>query len=363
MSHKVDPTNDLDQSYLDALARQHPVLLSVARTDYSTKKELRARLQAYPRSERGALADAVEQVIQARRMINDLRRAKRRVQWKNPTPDLAERLFRYKATKFWNAYQQADIREAKHVDQRSVQFGRGPAVTVHSTFDWDGYSRATRYPMQRYSYTFAVPSDWGVRVAAAGLAVLDGLLTMDAVLLDSRVRGDVIGEPIRAYSAAWIAQGRGVDLRLEHGFLAVSGRFSYHSVQSADHAVRGLVRKIRAAGRDKARRSPTRRIDIVLGRDSIENLVEWAVAAAPDLVVTFADAEAIGACIPGILSWCNQVGIDPVLGYGSAPIRQVLAAYQKVPATEARAAILHAIRANVAARRAVVAASQQVAAG
>ena len=354
-------------------ARTHPCVVAAAfGCDASTQKELRAFLRNYPLAEQ-----TVDQSVREALKLRQIRAANHRIKsrgihsawsaaaeqrglrkrWGRGLPaceSMQQRLIDFKGAKFWEVLPKTGYRIAMHVDARRVHFGRGIGVAVASELDWDGYSRATPYPMRRYAYDFSVPSDWGIRVYGRGLAVLDGLLTLDAVLLDARVRGDVSAEPIRIYSAAWIVQGRGLDLRAETGFIAVAGAFAYHSIKSPEHAARGIIRKIRAAERGPVPKRPWK-IDIVLGRESLDELVAKAVTADPDLVVAFADATSVGACTPGIMSWCVAVGLDPA--DGSAPIERVLAAYHAVPAPEARGAILHAIRSSVAARRALVAAS------
>jgi hypothetical protein len=72
------------------------------------------------------------------------------------------------------------------------------------------------------------------------------------------------------------------------------------------------------------------------------------VAKAQGVVMRLADAKAVGACDYGIKSWVQSVelaiGTDELDSTSAARIEDVYAAYQREPRSEARAAILHALR-------------------
>jgi len=107
---------------------------------------------------------------------------------------------------------------------------------------------------------------------------------------------------------------------------------AYHGAD-ARAAVQGLQRKL------GARRLSAEGSALVAA--STEQF-RGAVAPHADVLVRVADARAIGACEYGIRSWCATVGID--YDAGAATLAQVLAGYERQPAPEARAAILHALR-------------------
>ena len=60
--------------------------------------------------------------------------------------------------------------------------------------------------------------------------------------------------------------------------------------------------------------------------------------------VSIDDARRIGACEYGIRHWCETVGLD--YDGGRASFSEVYEAYQRHPATEARAVLLRVIRRN-----------------
>jgi len=67
-----------------------------------------------------------------------------------------------------------------------------------------------------------------------------------------------------------------------------------------------------------------------------------------DCTVSLDDARDSGSCKAGILSWCEQVGIDPCRE--ALPLSEALEAFSHKPLTEVRLAVKHAVRRH---RRAV----------
>ena len=61
------------------------------------------------------------------------------------------------------------------------------------------------------SHTFTVKRDWLSRVERAGLATLDGLLTLDAERVDDGL-----------WKAVWVEQSTGFSLRAERGYIALN---------------------------------------------------------------------------------------------------------------------------------------------
>ena len=218
-----------------------------------------------------------------------------------------------------------------------VEITKDPAkvgVRQSGYLDWDFYSRATKYPKQIVVTTITVPNAWRIRVLARGLALVGGLLTLDAQRLEGAPDG------VELYAASWLEQGRGYAVRKVDGFIArevlpeaqVQAAAVFHA-KSLDKAVKGLLRKIGAAIAD-------REIRDLLARHGIDTVV----SRHPDLVVTLQDARVTGSCEFGIRSWCNRTGLP--YEAGMAPLGDVYAAYKTQPLPEARVAILHALRRN-----------------
>ena len=176
-------------------------------------------------------------------------------------------------------------------------------------------------------HLITVPHGWLVRVHTRGLTVIDGLLTLDAAPLDNAPDG------VRLYSAVWAEQGRGYEVHTRRGVIAIAADGTAYHGADVDKALRGLARK---TGNQRLRDEWAE-----LASASIERF-RAAVAPYGNLMVRVSDARAIGACEYGIRSWCATVGLD--YDAGAATLAQVLAGYERQPAPEARAAILHALR-------------------
>jgi hypothetical protein len=73
-----------------------------------------------------------------------------------------------------------------------------------------------------------------------GLAVLNGMMTLDAILVG------VEANDVRLLYATWAAQGRGNSINVVNGFIAISNGVSYHA-DIAESALSGLKRKISRA--------------------------------------------------------------------------------------------------------------------
>lgn len=198
-------------------------------------------------------------------------------------------------------------------------------VRQESSNDWDFYSKRTRYPKLRTDTTVTVPRAWRSRVERRDLAIIDGMMTLDAQPAEGAP------EDVELFSAVWVAQGRGFDLNVTRGYIA---RFrdgtTYHG-DSANAALRGIARKIKGV-------KIKGELNDLLAKHGIGGLVE----RAPDLTVTLGDARATGACEYGIRSWCNLCGLP--YEAGEASIARVYAAYREHPMPEARAALLRALR-------------------
>lgn len=212
-------------------------------------------------------------------------------------------------------------REAAH-GELAVTLTRDPAaVGIKQAERHEWAQKGARYSTRYQDTTITVPADWRVRVARRGLADVDGMMTIDASPLEGAPAG------VELHAAAWLVQGRGTTVTAQRGVIARAAGLSYHGTD-ASQALAGLKRKQRAAEWDATLRTA-----------DLASLIE---KAGTGIVVSIADARAIGACEYGIKSWCYRTGLP--YDAGSATLGQVYDAYQRDPAPEARAAMLHALR-------------------
>ena len=171
-----------------------------------------------------------------------------------------------------------------------------------------------------------VPADWRIRVERAGLAILDSLMTLDALALESPAG-------IELYAAVWASQARGYAVKTDRGFIAVAGGDSYHS-DTAEGAISGLRRKGRSA--------PTRAAAIADMKSAVEAFITKYLRCAID--VSLDDARMSGSCEYGIRSWCASVGID--IARAQVPMVELLDGFRRMPQIEVRRAVLRAARRN-----------------
>lgn len=194
-------------------------------------------------------------------------------------------------------------------------------VVQRVTEDWDLYAKSYGHgPARVQDTTITAPEKWIARVQKRGIAMLDGMMTLDAAILEGAPDG------VTLYAARWASQGRGTSVNVSNGIIAISGNLSYHA-DSAPRALAGIKRKIAGAKWQAELRTAD---------------LSAVVARIPHVLVKLSDARAIGACEYGIRSWCARTGID--YESGQASVAEVYAAYQNSPAPEARGAILHAAR-------------------
>jgi hypothetical protein len=193
--------------------------------------------------------------------------------------------------------------------------------------DWDMYrGKFKGWACQRRFLTLTVPTLWRQRVERRNLANVGGLLTLDASPMDGAPTG------VELFAASWLRQGRGNAVHLDRGYIARSqseraGQWVCFHADTAELALSGLRRKVRGAQWAAA-----------LHAADLRTLAQ----GHEQLPVTVGDARAIGACDFGIRAWCWRVGLD--FEAGSASLAAVVAAYEREPQPEARAAVLHALR-------------------
>ena len=173
-----------------------------------------------------------------------------------------------------------------------------------------------------------VPADWRLRVERKGLAVLGGMMTLDALPMEAPGGIDL-------YAA--VCQGRGYAVKTGRGFIAVAGGDSFHS-DTADGAISGLRRKGRSA--------PSR----AAGMDDMKSAVDMFINkySRCAINVSLDDARKSGSCEYGIRSWCASVGID--INREQVSLAELLVGFRRMPLTEVRRAVLRAVRRNRSAR-------------
>lgn len=182
-------------------------------------------------------------------------------------------------------------------------------------------------------HVITVPSDWRLRVERKGLARLGGMMTLDAHPLMSD--GEVV-----LYAATWARQGRGYDVKVDRGYIAMLDGEHFHG-DSAQAAIKGVRRKVKSAG------MPARTITSPYAL-TVDAFVRRY--AGRKMTVSVSDAQESGSCDFGIRSWCEFVGID--YDDQEAPMDAVLAGFQARPQEEVRRAVLYAVRRHRAERRA-----------
>jgi len=329
-------------------AAQKPLLkIAAKKAPIITKVAAKAALKAA-----GLKQTLCDDLLKVDAAIESLRREKRN--------RINDQLLRHRRRGFWS---HTPFREAKlpnttllqRLDwirifvvrdrlQGHLRIGVNDDITVKLTGDpqsvnvvqtakqsWDKYNIALgsfkKWPCNFKLWTVTVPTDWRIRVERKGLAVVDGLMTLDAAPMES--------SGCEVFAATWMVQSRGTAVSVERGYIARHGKLAYHA-KTADRAISGLARKSKALAFTAA-----------LNHADLSDLVAQCAGS----LVSIGDARFIGACTYGIKSWCNAVGLAYQEGpgdelSGSAPIEAVYAAYEREPRAEARAAILHAVRRN-----------------
>ncbi|MHB8147509.1 MAG: hypothetical protein ACYDGM_09675 [Vulcanimicrobiaceae bacterium] len=307
------------------------VIREVAQAAGAKQSEIKAKLRAYPLAERGPLATAT-QAVAAFREVRAIARAQKikARPWcrraKAVRSSLSARLADLRKRALASAFGDVGYRTSTHGSVEFVFSPDGRATVEQTDYqDWDVYAKSYGHPAQVRDTKITVPINWRVQVQRAGLAEVGGMLTLRAIRLDSPTPG------IEAWDASWLVQRRGTALAVESGCIVRQGDVTAHGCTLAA-AIQTLSKKIDMVADAAAVER--------MGNLPLASIVQHALAVAPAIMVRVQDARAVGACASGIASWCARVG----LAEADTSLARVYEAYQMVPATEARAAILHAIR-------------------
>lgn len=125
-----------------------------------------------------------------------------------------------------------------------VELTNDPAkvgVTQTRYDDWNVYAKSYKKgPAVCLITVVTVPATWRKRISRRGLAVLNGMMTLDATLVF------VAPADVQLFAATWAAQGRGNSINVVKGFIAVSKMVSYHA-DTAERAMSGLWRKVKSS--------------------------------------------------------------------------------------------------------------------
>lgn len=188
--------------------------------------------------------------------------------------------------------------------------------------------KAGKWSIRATDTCITVPADWRMRVQRRGLALVDGLMTLDASPLEA--------QGCELFAATWARRTGVKGVSVDRGYIARSGAVTYHG-KTVDQALTGLTKK-------------ARQLEISARLASAD--LGALVAKCPQVLVSVGDASATGACMYGIRSWCEAVGLPVEYDLttdtlsGQASLAEVYAAYQREPRVEARATILRVLRRN-----------------
>jgi hypothetical protein len=239
-------------------------------------------------------------------------------------PDLGQRLHALRVRDVRRTAQDAFRHGASGGGTFNVRFARQADevnYVVHIGQNWTTYRGSFKgWSAREDHHHIQVPSDWRLRVQARGLAILGGMMTLDAHPLTS-------AGVVEVFAATWARQGRGYDVQVDRGYIARLGDEHFHA-ETADKAITGLRRKTQAGATSGAYQ---------LSVDAFASRYEGVVAT-----VTLQDARESGSCEFGIRSWCAAVGLDYLAG--GAALKAVLAGFRMRPQVEVRRAVLHALK-------------------
>lgn len=221
-------------------------------------------------------------------------------------PGRAERIETRTRCAVERAHGDAGFRTTEHGHETIVRCGGVASAqsTVGTCYPGDfGLPNSYNYQVACSTHTLTVPHTWLVRVAARGIAIVDGLVTLDAVQISPGI-----------YRAIWVRQGRGTSLVEEHGVLCRDGLEFSHG-RDVVQARATLARRVRLSERARAEKAE----DEVARAAAAFAEIGLAVVAQ-SVLVTASDSTAAGNCASGTLDWAER----HVGGRTSAPVSAVI---------------------------------------
>ncbi|BDB14071.1 hypothetical protein [Acidithiobacillus ferrooxidans] len=121
-----------------------------------------------------------------------------------------------------------DLVDLEHASGYQVLVNDSPKGKVDAytdeELDWNYYAKSYGHPKKFYYPTVRVNPDWDETVQLCGLEIVGGMVTLSAKPLTKGHRDarDVAGRhEIAVYESEWVRKGRGFQIYLESGFLAV----------------------------------------------------------------------------------------------------------------------------------------------
>lgn len=181
--------------------------------------------------------------------------------------------------------------------------------------------RRCRWAVHATDTYITVPPQWRTRVMRRGLAICDGIMTLDAHQIDAT--------GCELYSAVWVRKTTGKTVITESGYIARIGGTTYHAA-TIDGALSGVVKKAKQ-----------KQLDAKLSISDLQKLINQC----SDVPVYLSDAVRVGACDPGIRHWCSRVGID-LAAEKNITLQRMYDCYVAMPMPEARSTILRVLRRN-----------------
>lgn len=313
------------------------VLRAEARTKSAARAVVRALAPTLGLSKAEAERRFKPELVDVLRRVRDLVRQARTIA---PATDLApgrllpagtpaERLDRKRRTAIARAAR-LSLRTSPNGHSTEITLTDDPAAAgfaVHRGQAWDVYCGAYKgWPAMVTIFAITVPRSWLSRVDARGLAVVGGMMTLDAVPIDAACAG------VEAFAATWVEQGRGYAATVVRGIIARSGPVTHHGTNLED-AVAGLQRKRRAQARVPRASGRT------MQRDRMLQALERRHGEER---VVMADSEAVGNCSSGTRSWLEGVGIDATAE--SCTLAEVVRGFRASPRPEVLAVLLQVQR-------------------
>jgi len=208
------------------------------------------------------------------------------------------------------------------ITAKLIKDSKDITIYITESTDWNLYRGSFKgWAADVYDISVRVQRNWKKLVYDRGLATAGGMLTLAARKVSE-------SGGITIYKATWSRQSRGYSTHIDHGYIATDGIVHYHASTKAK-ALAGIHRKIKSVA-----------ISEGMPIDKIEQFCARYIKKG--FYVSLDDARKVGACEPGIESWCAKNNID--IDRKQIPATEAIAAYRNNPIAEARAAILYAAR-------------------
>lgn len=168
---------------------------------------------------------------------------------------------------------------------------RDPSPSMDSSV-WNTYHKNYNWPIVNSRHVFSVDLDvWEATVREWGLAVVDGMLTLDVVYQShSRYGTHFLSErPTEIYKATWVRQGRGTSLVKETGFIATVDGLAAHGATA-----KAAIKRADARATDPK---------YVQARVLIDKCLK---VLSPNRMVTLEDSVSAGNCPSGTKDWSEK---------------------------------------------------------